>query len=47
MDHVQTDPADQQTLRAWQADEVSDDQDFIEAVSDSWCAASTSSSHDK
>lgn len=22
MDHVQTDPEDQQTLRAWQADEV-------------------------
>ena len=47
MDHVQTDPADQQTLRAWQADEAGDDQDFIEAVSDSWGAASTSSSHDK
>jgi hypothetical protein len=28
--------ADQQALRVWQADEVSDDQDFIEAVSDSW-----------
>lgn len=40
-------PVDQRTLRAWQAGEASDDQDFIEAVSDSWGAASTSSSHDK
>ena len=44
MDHVLTDPADQRTLRAWQADEAGDDQDFIEVVSDSWGAASTSSS---
>lgn len=43
MDHVQTDPADQQTLRVWQADEAGDDQDFIEAVSDSWGPPTSSS----